>query len=124
MDFHYIFVTIFLIFILSRRLVVDGLSCNWGTRANHPLPANIVVNLMKENGFDKVKIFEADPWAMQALGRSGIQVMVGIPNEMLASLASSVRAAEEWVSQNVSYYLSQKGVDIRYLGTLSLETCN
>lgn len=109
------FVTLFLIFILSRRLVVDGLSCNWGTRANHPLPANIVVNLMKQNGFDKVKLFEADPWAMQALGRSGIQVMVGIPNEMLASLASSVRAAEEWVSQNVSYYLSQKGVDIRYV---------
>ncbi|XP_075475498.1 glucan endo-1,3-beta-glucosidase 5-like [Primulina tabacum] len=115
MGFHYMFMTLFFISILGRRLRVDGLGCNWGTRATHPLPPNIVVNLMKVNGFDKVKLFEADPWAMQALGRSGIQVMVGIPNEMLASLASSVRVAEEWVSQNVSYFLSQKGVDIRYV---------
>ncbi|XP_073157474.1 glucan endo-1,3-beta-glucosidase 5 [Henckelia pumila] len=116
MDFRYMFITtLFLIFILGRRSLVDGFGCNWGMRATHPLPPNIVVNLMKENGFDKVKLFEADPWALQALGRSGIQVMVGIPNEMLATLASSVRAAEEWVSQNVSYFLSQKGVDIRYV---------
>lgn len=112
MDFQYLF-AIFLFFMLGERLFVDGLACNWGLQATHPLPPDIVVKLMKDNGFNKVKLFEADPGALQALGRSGIQVMVGIPNDMLAGLASSVRVAEEWVSKNVSYYLSNKGVDIR-----------
>ncbi|CAA2982305.1 glucan endo-1,3-beta-glucosidase 5-like [Olea europaea subsp. europaea] len=104
-----------LFFVLGKHFLVNGLGCNWGTRATHPLPGNIVVKLMKDNGFNKVKLFEADPLALRALGRSGIQVMVGIPNDMLASLASSVSVAEEWVSRNVSYYISNRGVDIRYV---------
>ncbi|KAL0346826.1 UNVERIFIED_CONTAM: Glucan endo-1,3-beta-glucosidase 5 [Sesamum calycinum] len=100
---------------LGEHMFVNGLGCNWGTQASHPLPPDIVVKLMKDNRFNKVKLFEADPGAMRALGRSGIQVMVGIPNDMLAGIASSVRVAEEWVAQNVSYYLSRQGVDIRYV---------
>ncbi|KAK8509164.1 hypothetical protein V6N13_062221 [Hibiscus sabdariffa] len=92
---------------------VSGLACNWGLQSTHPLPPNIVVRLLKDNGFDKVKLFEADPGALKALGRSGIQVMVGIPNDMLASLASNVGNAEAWVQQNVSNYISNHGTDIR-----------
>ncbi|KAH1056902.1 hypothetical protein J1N35_034967 [Gossypium stocksii] len=92
---------------------VLGLACNWGLQSTHPLPPNIVVRLLKDNGFNKVKLFEADTGALKALGRSGIQVMVGIPNDMLASLASAVGNAEAWVQQNVSYYISTHGTDIR-----------
>ncbi|KAJ7980504.1 Glucan endo-1,3-beta-glucosidase [Quillaja saponaria] len=103
--------------ILSQGLSmgVFGLACNWGLRSTHPLPANIVVKLMKDNGFDKVKLFEADPGALKALGKTGIQVMVGIPNDLLATLASGVHNAEKWVSQNVSSYISKYGVDIRHV---------
>ncbi|EOY30116.1 O-Glycosyl hydrolases family 17 protein [Theobroma cacao] len=94
---------------------VLGLACNWGLQSTHPLPPTIVVKLLKDNGFKKVKLFEADPGALKALGRSGIEVMVGIPNDMLASLASSVRNAEAWVQQNVSNYISNYGTDIRHV---------
>ncbi|GFP91957.1 glucan endo-1 3-beta-glucosidase 5 [Phtheirospermum japonicum] len=114
MDFKYLFMTI-LFSMLGERLLVDSLGCNWGLQAVHPIPPVIAVQLMKDNGFNKVKLFEADPGALEALGRSGVQVMVGIPNDMLARIASSVRAAEEWVQQNVSNYLSRRGVDIRYV---------
>ena len=90
-----------------------GLACNWGTRSTHPLPPTIVVKLLKDNGFSKVKLFEADPGALKALGDSGIQVMLGIPNEFLASLASSVGVAENWVAKNVSTFISKHGADIR-----------
>lgn len=93
--------------------VAEGLGFNWGTRSSHPLAGDIVVGLLKDNGFTKVKLFEADPSAMKALGRSGIEVMLGIPNEFLESLASSVRVAENWVMQNVSMFISKYGVDIR-----------
>ncbi|XP_047307815.1 glucan endo-1,3-beta-glucosidase 5-like [Impatiens glandulifera] len=93
-----------------------GLACNWGLQSTHPLPPKIVVKLLKENGFDKVKLFEPEPGPLKALGNSGIQVMVGIPNDFLAPLASSVNFAIEWVTQNISSYVSKYGVDIRYVG--------
>ncbi|KAF8393710.1 hypothetical protein HHK36_021957 [Tetracentron sinense] len=105
----------FLVYALSIGYVAKGLGCNWGTRSTHPLPANIVVKLLKDNGFDKVKLFEAEAEALKALGNSGIEVMLGIPNEFLAPLASSVGVAEDWVAQNVSSYISKNGVDIRYV---------
>lgn len=104
-----------MLFLVSEGLTkgVAGLACNWGLQSTHPLQANIVVKLMKDNGFNKVKLFEADPEALKALGKSGIQVMVGIPNDLLAPLASNVQAAVDWVQQNVSKYISQNGADIR-----------
>ncbi|CAM8963801.1 unnamed protein product [Rhodiola kirilowii] len=101
--------------IVAEEQVQAGLACNWGTRATHPLPPSIVVRLLKENGFDKVKLFEPDVEALTALGNSGIQIMVGIPNDFLATLASTVTAAENWVAQNVSSYISKNGADIRYV---------
>lgn len=102
--------------ILSQSLTKGtfGFACNWGTRTTHPLPPEILVKLMKDNGINKVKLFEAEPTALKALGKSGIQVMVGIPNDMLDSLATSVNNAIAWVDQNVSSYISKIGVDIRY----------
>ncbi|PIA43305.1 hypothetical protein AQUCO_02000610v1 [Aquilegia coerulea] len=100
-------------FFLELFVAKAGLGVNWGTRATHPLPGGIVVKLLKDNGFDKVKLFEPDPDALKALGNSGIQVMVGIPNEFLLPLSNSVQAAVDWVRQNVSTYISRYGVDIR-----------
>lgn len=114
MGFRYLWIILLWAFSVGfLRGVHGGFACNWGTRATHPLPPNIVVKLMKDNGFDKVKLFEADPGALEALGDSGIQVMLGIPNEFLAALASTVTIAETWVYQNVSSYISKYGVDIR-----------
>ncbi|EPS66439.1 hypothetical protein M569_08338, partial [Genlisea aurea] len=94
---------------------VDGLGVNWGTQSTHPLPPDVVVRLLRANGFQKVKLFDADSAALNALSGSGIEVMVGIPNDMLAGLAAGVSAAEKWVAQNVSSYVSSNSVDIRYV---------
>ncbi|KAM1394190.1 hypothetical protein ACFX2F_030272 [Malus domestica] len=56
------------------------------------LKASVVVDLMKDNKISKVKLFNADPDSLRALMDSGIQVMVGIPNEILATLSSSTDA--------------------------------
>ncbi|XXG70935.1 hypothetical protein AAC387_Pa07g0302 [Persea americana] len=92
---------------------VTSIGVNWGIQASHPLSPSIVVRMLKDNGFQKVKLFEADPGTLNALAKSGIEVMVGISNDMLATLASSSKAADQWVSKNVSSYIS-KGVDIKY----------
>lgn len=118
--FYNIFFLWILLLTLEKCLIAEGLGVNWGTRASHPLPPNIVVKLLKDNGFNKVKLFEADPGVLKALGRSGVQVMVGIPNDLLAPLSASVRAAEQWVQQNVSSFISKNGVDIRFVHLLTI----
>lgn len=110
-------VSLGLAWVLSLSVVcsVSGIGANWGTQDTHPLPPATVVRMLRDNGFQKVKLFDADYGALRALGRTpDIEVMVGIPNDMLASLASSVKAAERWVSKNVSTHISSFNTNIRY----------
>uniref|UniRef100_A0A1D1Z0Q0 glucan endo-1,3-beta-D-glucosidase n=2 Tax=Anthurium amnicola TaxID=1678845 RepID=A0A1D1Z0Q0_9ARAE len=93
---------------------VSGIGANWGTQSSHPLPPEVVVQLLKDNGFRKVKLFDAEEGTLNALKKSGLEVMVGIPNDMLASLASDVKNADQWVSKNASSYIKD-GVNIRYV---------
>ncbi|XP_030442609.1 glucan endo-1,3-beta-glucosidase 5-like [Syzygium oleosum] len=94
---------------------VGGIGVNWGIQATHPLPPATVVRMLQDNGIQKVKFFDANSSFLGALSKSGLQVMVGIPNDMLSSLASNVEAAENWVAQNLSSHISSNGVDIRYV---------
>lgn len=91
---------------------VVGIGVNWGTQDTHAIPPATVVKMIKDNGIQKVKLFDADYNILNALSKSGLQVMVGIPNEMLSDLAKSVAVAENWVSKNISSHVSN-GVDIR-----------
>ncbi|KAK9268179.1 hypothetical protein L1049_010621 [Liquidambar formosana] len=104
------------ILILSLPFMAEpAIGVNWGTLSFHRLSPTTVVDLFKQNKIQKVKLFEADPDALKALMGSGIQVMVGIPNEMLFLLSSSTQASDLWVRQNVSAYTVKGGVDIRYV---------
>jgi hypothetical protein len=83
--------------------------------ASHPLPPSKVVAMLKENGFTKVKLFDAEPSTMDALAGSGLEVMVGIPNDKLETLAKDYGSAKDWVKENVTSYLYDGGVSIRYV---------
>ncbi|KAG6471710.1 glucan endo-1,3-beta-glucosidase 6-like [Zingiber officinale] len=91
-----------------------GIGVNWGTQASHPLPPSTAVEMLRASGIDKVKLFDAEAAPLSALANSGIQVMVGIPNGMLAGLAAEEKAARRWVAKNVSDYVDD-GVDVRYV---------
>ncbi|XVE86309.1 hypothetical protein DITRI_Ditri18aG0025300 [Diplodiscus trichospermus] len=93
----------------------SAIGVNWGTVSFHKLQPSTVVDLLKGNNIQKVKLFEADPLVLKGLMGSGIQVMVGIPNEMLATLSSSPAAADLWIRQNISTYVGKGGADIRYI---------
>ncbi|KAL4571186.1 hypothetical protein LXL04_017939 [Taraxacum kok-saghyz] len=93
---------------------VNGIGANWGTQSSHPLPPETVVRMLVDNGIQKVKLFDADYGALRALSKSNIEVMVGIPNDMLSTMATSMKAADKWVSKNVTAHLSNN-VNIRYV---------
>lgn len=108
-----VFSLLFLCWVLVP-MAESAIGVNWGTLSSHRLKPSTVVDLLRDNKISKVKLFEADPDVLKALMGSGIQVMVGIPNEMLSLLGSSSVAADFWVRQNVSAYITKGGADIRY----------
>lgn len=93
--------------------IAEGvIGVNWGTMAIHPLPPKIVVQMLQDNGIQKVKLFDADENTMKALAGSNIEVMVAIPNNMLA-IMNDYDAAKRWVDRNVSRYMFDGGVNIK-----------
>lgn len=93
---------------------VSGIGANWGTQSTHRLPPDVVVRMLRENRIQKVKLFDADYDTLKALGKSGIEVMVGIPNDLLSPLGN-LKTAEKWVAENVSAPLKDFDVNIRYV---------
>ncbi|GMH26846.1 hypothetical protein Nepgr_028689 [Nepenthes gracilis] len=100
---------------VATVMVEAAIGVNWGMLSMHKLSPKTVVDLLKENKIRKVKLFDADPEVLRSLRGSGIEVMVGIPNEMLSVISSSSAASDLWIRQNVSSYMVKGGVDIRYI---------
>ncbi|KAJ8436874.1 hypothetical protein Cgig2_004369 [Carnegiea gigantea] len=105
------------LFLAMAAMFFRGVSVgvNWGTMATHKLPPEKVVQMLKNNGFDKLKLFEADDRILQALIGTQIEVMLAIPNYMLAEMSESPDAAAVWVQGNVTTYFYSGGVNIKYV---------
>lgn len=105
------------LFIVLLTLVPSGsawVGVNWGTMATHQLPPEKVVKMLKENGFRKLKLFDADESIMASLMGTDIEVMVAIPNVMLDKISNSPKAADSWLYENVTSYLYTGGVNIKF----------
>ena len=74
-----------------------GVGVNWGTMATHQLPPEKVVRMLKDNGFRKLKLFEADERILEALTGTHIEVMLAIPNYMLPEMSEDPSVATSWV---------------------------
>lgn len=105
---------VILVMIMARRGSCS-VGVNWGTMATHQLPARSIVDMLKHNAFDKVKIFDADESILDALRGTGIQVMLALPNAMLAQMSADPAAAAAWVDANVTAYAYSGGVNIKYV---------
>lgn len=98
----------------------NAIGVNWGTQAAQNLHPRTIVQMLRDNNIDKVKLFDSDPWTVGHFAGTGIEVMLGIPNNQLQSLASSYDDAKEWVNRNVTRHLYNGGVDIKYCSNNSL----
>ncbi|XP_042481341.1 glucan endo-1,3-beta-glucosidase 8 [Macadamia integrifolia] len=105
---------VFFVWLLLDSVPVVGLGVNWGTMATHPLPPDVVTQMLKDNNFEKVKLFDADEFTLSSLAGSTIEVMVAIPNNMLADL-NNYNKAKQWVKRNVTRYNFNGGVNIKYV---------
>ncbi|KAI3930735.1 hypothetical protein MKX01_037181 [Papaver californicum] len=91
-----------------------SLGVNWGGMSSHHMLPSTVVEMIKNNGIKKVKLFESDNWTVKAFAGSDIEVMVAIPNDKLAHFGKYDHA-KEWVKQNISQHIMDGGVNIKYV---------
>ncbi|ONH97607.1 hypothetical protein PRUPE_7G200500 [Prunus persica] len=68
--------------------------------------ATEVVNLYKINGIGKMRLFDPNPAALEALRGKEIDVSLGIRNEDLPQLTGSADAVNSWFATNVEPYLN------------------
>ncbi|CDP12875.1 unnamed protein product [Coffea canephora] len=92
----------------------ECIGVNWGTQAAQPLDPSMVVQMLQDNKIHKVKLFDSDHWTVKFFAGTGIEVMLGIPNDQLSKL-SHYRNAKDWVKQNVSTHIYDGGVDIKHV---------
>ncbi|KQK05741.1 lichenase-2 [Brachypodium distachyon] len=85
---------------------VESIGVCYGMSANNLPPPKTVVSMFKYNKITSMRLYAPDKAALQALGGSGINVVVGAPNDMLASLATSPAAAAAWVRNNIQAHPS------------------
>lgn len=109
----YHLLVLFLVMWMSMRSSGFGVGVNWGTMATHQLPPEKVVRMLKDNGFRKLKLFEADERILEALTGTHIEVMLAIPNYMLQEMSEDPSVATSWVQANVSSYSYAGGVNIK-----------
>ncbi|KAG6586415.1 Glucan endo-1,3-beta-glucosidase 8, partial [Cucurbita argyrosperma subsp. sororia] len=83
--------------------------------ATHQLPPEKVVKMLQENGFLKLKLFEAEDRILEALIGTDIEVMLALPNSMLQIMSEDSKAAAYWVDANVTAYTYHGGVNIKYV---------
>ncbi|KAK6263511.1 hypothetical protein SCA6_018945 [Theobroma cacao] len=78
---------------------------NYGRIANNLPAPESVVTLLKAAKINHVRIYDADHGVLQAFKGSGIEIIVGLPNEYLKEISIGEDRAMNWVKENVQAFL-------------------
>ncbi|XP_021755682.1 glucan endo-1,3-beta-glucosidase 14-like [Chenopodium quinoa] len=77
---------------------------NYGRIANNLPTPDKVVQLLKQQGITRVKLYDSDASVLKAFSGSKIAVTVALPNEKLAEAAGSQSFTDSWVQTNILPY--------------------
>ncbi|XP_068652035.1 glucan endo-1,3-beta-glucosidase 14-like isoform X2 [Aristolochia californica] len=78
---------------------------NYGRLADNIPDPESVVTLLKAAKIKNVRIYDADHSVLQAFKGSGLELTIGIPNELLKDMSVNENRAMEWIKENVQAFL-------------------
>ena len=84
----------------------------YGTFADNQPTAQEAIPLIQSVGIQRMRLYGPDHNALQSLRNTKIEVVIGVPNEQLQSVASSQDNANQWVQDNIKNY---QEVNFRYV---------
>ena len=70
---------------------------------NLPSPGE-VINMYKQYNIGRMRLYDPNKDALQALRGTNIELMLGIPDKKLKRIASSQEYANTWIRNNVQNY--------------------
>ncbi|XP_068344701.1 probable glucan endo-1,3-beta-glucosidase BG5 [Pyrus communis] len=98
--------------IVEAKMTLD-IGVNYGTLGDNLPSHEDVVQLFKDNHINKMRLFNPNPEVLKALMGQGISIVLGIPNEDLASLSESQEAVDQWFAVNVQPYIDD--IEFNYI---------
>ncbi|KAL0357923.1 UNVERIFIED_CONTAM: Glucan endo-1,3-beta-glucosidase [Sesamum calycinum] len=100
-----------LLFLLSHSTGAAPVGVCYGRVANNlPLPS-AVISLLNSNGISRIRLFNPDRDALAPFSGTGIELMIGVPNEILPMLANgTVATSQQWLKSNIFTYVTPNQV--------------
>ncbi|KAJ4711096.1 Glucan endo-1,3-beta-glucosidase [Melia azedarach] len=103
-----------LLLVLPSVTVAAPIGICYGRVADNLPSSSEVVNLLKSNGITNIRIFNPDPFTLQSFSGAGISLMIGVPNEILPSVASGGPIFSlQWLQTNIFPHIPPN--QIRYI---------
>ncbi|XP_050230263.1 glucan endo-1,3-beta-glucosidase-like [Mercurialis annua] len=102
--FHLLYPAFLLLIIGPILAGGSNLGVCYGMLGDNLPSAREVISMYKSNHLGKIRLYNPDLSALEALRGSHIQVLVGVLNEELPQLANSYTAAYDWVQQFIRPY--------------------
>ncbi|KAF7843257.1 glucan endo-1,3-beta-glucosidase 14 [Senna tora] len=110
--FSSFFLWLLLIFsVLSPHVMEHAVSSKWTYGVNYgriadnlPSPHS-VVTLLKAAKIKNIRIYDADHQVLTAFQSSGIEIIIGLPNEFLKDISVAEDRAMDWIKVNVQPFL-------------------
>ncbi|XP_021895864.1 glucan endo-1,3-beta-glucosidase-like [Carica papaya] len=107
----------FINFNVKECLLIAGgaaIGICYGRVADNLPPSSKVIDVLKSNGISTTRIFNADGPTLQSFSGTGISLMIGVPNEILPSLASGTALFSlQWLETNILSHLPS--FQVRYI---------
>ncbi|WOG94244.1 hypothetical protein DCAR_0313537 [Daucus carota subsp. sativus] len=84
----------------------------YGTFADNQPSAQEAVGLVQSVGIRRIRLYGPDHNALNSLRNTGIEVVLGVPNDHLPWIASNQDNAKQWIQGNVQNY---QNVNFRFI---------
>lgn len=85
-------------------------------------PATDIVSILKAKKIQHVRLLDSDHQMLTALANTGIEVMVGVPNDQLLRVGQSRSTAADWINKNVAAYIPATNITYIAVGNEVLTT--
>ncbi|KAF5449889.1 hypothetical protein F2P56_030290 [Juglans regia] len=97
---------------LSKTAAPIGIC--YGRVANNLTSPSLVIDLLKSNNIRYACLFDADPTTLKSFSGTRINLVIGAPNKILPSLASSpTNASLDWLRSNIFAHVTAN--QVRYI---------